>query len=148
MEFEIVHIWLIATVVFFILEIFVPSFVMASIAIGCLLGAFGAWVNGGIPLQLFLFSIGGIVSFFTIRPLMLKYAYKNTSNIKTNVEAIVGRIATVSETIDSSASTGRVILDGDDWKAKSLDNIVIEKEKSVEIIKVESIILYVKPLNK
>jgi len=62
---------------------------------------------------------------------------------KTNADAIVGRIGVVSERIDAEQHTGRVAIDGDDWKAVSKDGVTIEKGKSVKIVKLDSIILTV-----
>jgi membrane protein implicated in regulation of membrane protease activity len=53
----------------------------------------------------------------------------------------------VSERVYSEHHTGRVAIDGDDWKAVSVDGSVIEKGQSVEIIKLDSIIVTVRSCN-
>ena len=57
---------------------------------------------------------------------------------------LIGRKGIVSERIDATQHTGRVAIDGDDWKAVSDDGSVIEKGTTVEIVKLESIIVTVK----
>ena len=64
--------------------------------------------------------------------------------MKTNADALLGRKAIVSERIDAAQHTGRVAVDGDDWKAVSSDGAVIEKGTEVTIVKMDSIILTVK----
>ena len=50
----------------------------------------------------------------------------------------------MSERIDAGQHTGRVAIDGDDWKAVSEDGSVIEKGTPVVIVKMDSIIVTVK----
>lgn len=145
MALEIWHVWMFAAIVFFILEIFAPSFFMACIGIGCVAGSFTALLGGGTIAQLLFFSLATLASFVGVRPLMKKYFYsKMAKNVRTNVDSLVGRTARVSERIDNAAGGGRVVVDGDDWKAISSDSSPIEKGEQVEIVKVDSIILTVK----
>ena len=55
--------------------------------------------------------------------------------VRRRKNTLVGRKAVVSERIDASQLTGRVAVDGDDWKAVSENGEVIEKGPPVEIIK-------------
>lgn len=50
----------------------------------------------------------------------------------------------VRTSTDYNKNTGRISIDGDDWKAISADNSIIEKGNHVTILKVESVILTVK----
>ena len=78
---------------------------------------------------------------------MLKYAYKRSTEYKSNVDAMVGRIAEVSEEINNEKNKGLVLLDGDVWQARSHNNEVITKGTPVEIVQINSIILIVKKVN-
>ena len=78
---------------------------------------------------------------------MQKYAYKKAAHIKTNIDRMIGKTGKVTETIDVYKNEGRVAIDGDEWKAISDDKSIIEKDKVVEVINIESIIITVKPLN-
>jgi membrane protein implicated in regulation of membrane protease activity len=148
MEFKIWHFWVIAGIVFLIIEIFTPSFVAACIGIGAFFGALAAGVGLSPAWQVGFFAAGTILSFFTVRPLMLKYAYKGSEKVKTNVDSMVGKKGIVTERIDHSAHTGRVKIDGDDWKAESENEEIIETGSNVEVTKIESIIITVKQLKK
>ena len=50
---------------------------------------------------------------------MLKYAHRKSNNLKTNVDGLFGKIGKVTVTIDNSKNQGRIIVEGDDWKAES-----------------------------
>lgn len=147
MKIEIWEIWLIATVLLFILEIFVPTFFAASLGIGSLVAAVFAFLGFGVEVQLIMFSVVTLASIFAARPFMLKYAYKRNGHIRTNVDALVGKTATVIQTINNSKNEGRVVVEGDDWKAQTEDDTVVESGKKVEIVKVDSTLLIVKSLN-
>lgn len=147
MEFELWHIWLIIALISFIMEIFIPSFVLFNFGIGAVVGSFAAGLNLSLEWQIVLFSTGTLLSFFLIRPVMKKYAYKRSDGFKTNIDAMVGRQAKVTEEIDNENNRGRVLLDGDNWQARSLHNEVVQKGTLVEIVQLNSIILIVKKVN-
>ena len=147
MEFELWHIWLIIALILFIMEIFVPSFVLFNFGIGAVVGSFAAGLNLSTEWQIILFSLGTIMSFFLIRPIMMRFAYKRSDGSKTNIDAMVGREAKVIEEINHENNQGRVSLDGDIWQARSLDNDVISVGSHVEIVQLKSIMLIVKKTN-
>ena len=62
-----------------------------------------------------------------------------------NIDALIGRVGTVIETIEPNES-GYVKVDGDEWKAVSNSTESISKGQKVEIISRESIIVTVKPV--
>ncbi len=142
MEFEPWHIWTIAALSLLILEIFTPAFLAASLATGCFLAAAFAALDFGLKAELIGFTLGTLISFFRVRPFVLKYGHK-TSNIKTNVDALVGKTGKVVVAIDNSKNQGRVIVEGDDWRAESTSDIYIAEGEKVEILNVKSTILTV-----
>ena len=144
MEFEIWHYWLIAALLFGILEMIIPSFIVINFGVGALLTTIFAAFNVSMEWLIAIFALGSLASFFIVRPIMLKYGFKNSENVKTNIDAMIGKVGKVIEIIDNEQNSGRIIIDGDDWRAKTIDNSIIEKNKLVEVQKVESIILYVK----
>lgn len=147
MKIEIWQIWLIATVLLFIVEIFVPTFFAASLGIGTLVAGVFAYLGFSIEIQLITFSIVTLASIFAVRPFMLKHAHKKNGHVKTNVDALVGKKATVIQTIDNFKNGGRVVVEGDDWKAQTENDEVVVSGKKVEIVKVDSTLLIVKSLN-
>lgn len=143
MEFEIWHIWLIAGITFFILEIFIPSFVLINFGIGAVFAAIGAAMGMSIQWQVFIFSVFSLASFFLVRPTLKKWAYKRSDKVHTNNLALIGRVGVVTETIDLTKNAGRVKIDGDDWMARSVDGKPIEMNVAVKVIQVDSIVMEV-----
>lgn len=143
---EAFHILIVIGVILFIAEIFLPGFIAGSLATGFLLAALGSWLGLETKWQILMFSIGVLITFFTIRPLMMKLEKRSEKKIKTNQDILIGRTGKVVETINNNENTGRVSIDGDIWRSESADGSVIETGSTVEIIGISSIILHVKPL--
>ena len=142
---ELWHVWCIAALVFIIVEIFTAGFAVMCFSFGAIAAAILAACGIGIWWQLFAFALVSALSLVFVRPFVLKTFYKQTT-VKTNTDAIIGRTARVSETIDNEAGTGRVAIDGDDWKAVGATEEVLPLGTKVEIISRESIILTVKKI--
>ncbi len=141
------HVWVILGVLFFIIEIFTPAFVAACLGIGFLLGSVASALGFSYSIQLVFFSIGTAASFFLVRPFILKIGYHDAEKVKTNADSLIGKQGKVIEEINAAEGTGYIAIDGDQWKAISEDNSIIEKGTRVEITNRESIIVTVKPIN-
>lgn len=145
MNFESWHLWVIATIVFVVLEIAVPSFVMMSIAIGCFIAFAGALFDAPLAFQLILFCIGTTGGLLGVRPVMVKYAYRK-KGIETNASGLVGRVGKVVEEVNPQTETGCVAIDGDLWKAVSATGIVIPVSEKVKVTGLDSIVIAVEAL--
>ena len=141
---EYYQIWLIAAIILIIVEIFTAGFGVICFAIGALFSALTSYLGGSVVWQLVVFAAASMLAFFFLRPVIIKILDRKSKDIKTNAEALVGRVGVVSETIDNAHNTGRVAVDGDDWKAVSDDGSVIGKGQKVDILSLDSIILTVK----
>ena len=140
------HIWVIIALVFVIIEIFTTGFAVMCISFGCLFGAAVSLFELDVKWQLLAFAVGTVLAFLTVRPLVYKFFYKKGQEVKTNAEALVGRRAIVTERVGDEMHPGRVKVDGDDWKAISLDAEPIEVGETVEIMAINSIIVTVKKI--
>jgi membrane protein implicated in regulation of membrane protease activity len=58
----------------------------------------------------------------------------------------VGQKAWVTKRINNALNEGRIKISGDDWRAESADNQIIEVGTPVEVLKVNSTILVVKSI--
>jgi membrane protein implicated in regulation of membrane protease activity len=143
---EVWHFWVIVALVFMIVEIFTSGFAVMCISIGCLFGAVTSALDWELKWQLLTFAIGTASAFMTVRPLVYKLFYKKGQEVKTNAEALIGRKAIVTERIDGELHPGRVKVDGDEWKAISLNTDPIEVGEAVEITTLNSIIVTVKKI--
>jgi len=145
---EVYQIWLIAAIVLVIIEIATAGFGVICFAIGAGFAALAAVLGvENAVWQIVIFAAVSFLTFLFLRPIAMRFLEKKSKDVKTNAEAIVGRKGVVSERIDATQHTGRVAIDGDDWKAVSEDGSVIEKGQTVEIVKLDSIIVTVKPIN-
>ena len=116
------------------------------ISIGALFGAIASALDWEFKWQILVFAIGTIVALLTIRPLVYKLFYNKSRDVKTNAEALIGRRAITTERIEGELHPGRVKVDGDEWKAISLEAEPIEVGEAVEITTLNSIIVTVKKL--
>ena len=140
------HIWVIIALVFVIIEIFTTGFAVMCISFGCLFGALASALDWELKWQLLVFAVGTVLAFMTVRPLVYKFFYNKKNEVKTNAEALIGRKAIVTERIEGELNPGRVKIDGDDWKAISLDSEPIEVGMAVEVTALNSVILTVKKI--
>ena len=139
-------IWLIAAIVLIIFEICSATFGAICFAIGAGFSALAAGLGANLTWQIIVFAVVSLLTFIFLRPFMMKFLDRKSKDVKTNADALVGRKGIVSERIDAAHHTGRVAIDGDDWKAVTADGSVIEKGVEVEIVKLDSIILTVKTI--
>ena len=141
---EVYQIWLIIAIILVIVEICTAAFGSICFAIGAGLAALAAALGGGVTWQIIVFAAVSLLTFIFLRPVVIRFLDRKSKDVKTNAAALVGRKGIVSERIDAKQHTGRVAIDGDDWKAVSEDGSVIEKGISVEIVKLDSIIVTVR----
>lgn len=141
---EIWHYWAIAALLLVVGEIFTSTFALICLAIGAVAAAVAAAVGCILEMQLVWFIVGTIASFLIVRPLLRRLS--KVDEVATNADALIGRKATVSEEINPQTGTGRVAIDGDDWKAESEGDELIEKGAKVVVVSRESIVLTVKKL--
>lgn len=141
--------WFIGAVFLMIVEIFTPALVAACLGIGCVASGLAAWLGAPFWLQILVFSVVSAFAFWGVRPFVKKILYASSPQIKTNFEALEGKDGRVLVRIDNRAGTGRVQVEGDDWKARSWDDsVVISEGETVVVTKLDSTILIVKPKGK
>lgn len=141
-----IYFWLIAGLLLLLVELLTPGFVVACFGIGALLAILPAALGASLTWQVITFCIGSILALLLLRPL-LRRLERHKEPTRTGVEALYGRTARVTECIDASRETGRVAVDGDSWRARTLSpDIVIPRGETVRIVSNDSIILIVEPI--
>jgi membrane protein implicated in regulation of membrane protease activity len=133
--------WLIAGGILFIIELFTPGFVAAVFGGACLVTAIPAALGAPIWGMVVVFITATLGLTLGARPLFVRKHVAHPA--RTNAAALVGCIATVQERIDNQASTGRVLVEGDDWRAVSDGNDPISAGERVVVNRVESNRLHV-----
>lgn len=137
-------VWIIIALFFILLEVFTAGFAVACFSVGAFASAIVAGIGLGLAWQLIAFSVFTFLAFVLVRPFVIKHFYNSgEAGRRSNADALIGMKARVTETIDNSANTGRVAVDGDNWKALSDNGDVIPAGTTVTILARDSIILTV-----
>ncbi|GAB6100660.1 NfeD family protein [Halanaerocella petrolearia] len=139
----IFKIWFIISIVFFILELLSPTFFLICFGIGALVTSLFGLFSINLTVQILIFIISSLLTLVFLRPFFLKYLDKDSEDKKTNVDALVGQTAIVSEKIIPSENKGRVEIAGDSWLAISKVDKEISQGERVEILEVEGTKVYV-----
>ncbi|MFK7831350.1 MAG: NfeD family protein [Congregibacter sp.] len=97
--FEPWHLWTIVSVCLFIGEVFLPGFLLASLAIGALLGAAGHQFGGSVGWGMSGFALGAGVSLVLIRPYFAKILGPEQSS-RFGADSMLGDEITVTDAGD------------------------------------------------
>lgn len=134
-------IWLIAIVIFSVIEMATPQLVSIWFAGGALLGL--VLELTGVPswVQMLAFAIGSGVLVAVTRPLYHRYVKKKA--VPTNADSLIGKSAVVTVPIDNANATGQVKAAGQIWSALSDDAEPIEEGETVNIREIRGVRLIV-----
>ena len=135
--------WIILAIAFVIIEFGTVALVSVWFVGGSLAAMAVALAEGPLWLQVLLFILVSLILLLLLRPFLRKYVYANKS--PTNVDAVIGREALVTEDIDNLAGTGTIKLDGVIWTARSVDNGRIPAGTVVAIQSVQGVKAMVAP---
>jgi len=147
-ELQIWQIWVVIGIILFIIEIFVPAFLMGSLGIGAFAAAIAAGFGASPTLQFAVFAITMVVVFFLLRPFFNKTLARFDNPAKTGVHALIGREAVVIEAIDNLTNSGRVKIGGENWKALSSSGQKIDAGAHVNVQRIEGVTVYVSALQE
>ena len=134
--------WALVALICLILELTNGDFFIMSFAIGAVCAAVASVFTDSLIAQILIFVVFSLLSLVFVRPKALKYLHKGEDTRLSNADALIGREGKVSEEIPADGY-GRILIDGDDWKACSADNQPVEKDAKVRVVKMESIIITV-----
>lgn len=145
MEFAVY--WLIALIVFLVIEAVTLGLATIWFAGGALVALIAAMCGAGIVIQIVLFLVVSLVLLFFTRPLAVRFLNKDT--LKTNVDRVVGMEGVVTEEISNLAGTGKVSLGGNMWTARTEnEGGTIPVDAVVTVLRVEGVKLIVKVKEK
>ncbi len=138
-------IWFLSAIVLVVAEMFTAGFWMACLAVGCVAaGLIGLVPFAGLTLQTVAFAATSLASMIGLRPLMLRrFQLGPGGEIRTGVDALLGKTGIVLERIDPASRQGRVKVEGEDWRGASVDDTPIEAGARVTVIQVDGTTLVV-----
>lgn len=141
-----VWLWLIALVIFGVVEAATAGLVCIWFAMGAMAALLAALVGTGVVEQVVVFAVVSAATLAATRPLVRRMTAGKA--VATNADRVLGAAAKVTETIDNENSTGAVYVDGKTWTARSADGSVIPAGEQVEVISMEGVKLFVKLCEK
>ncbi|MBV9195080.1 MAG: NfeD family protein [Solirubrobacterales bacterium] len=129
--------WVLAACVFGIGEMVATSFFLAPFALGAavaaVLDAVGA---GGLPAWLAFVAVS-VLTLVVLRPIAVAHM-RAGPQLRTGAAALIGKQATVLETISNRDGEGCVRIDGEVWTARAFDeDRVIERGARVEVVEIK-----------
>ena len=101
---EIWHIWVVAALLLFIIEIFASGYVIVCLAVGTVGGAIAALCDASLWVQILTFVLTALFFFVAVRPVIRHYLHKGIKRTSTGPHVFLPVKSAVSE---SGNMTGR-----------------------------------------
>ena len=136
--------WLIALIVFSVIEGVTVGLASIWFAIGALGALIVAVLGGHIFLQVVVFLALSAAALALIRPLAVKIL--KPRHDPTNADRVIGQTALVTEAMDNVEGKGLVVVSGQVWSARSQHNVVIPAGTQVRILRIEGVKVYVEAI--
>ncbi|MBE5819248.1 MAG: NfeD family protein [Clostridiales bacterium] len=131
------YIWLIATGIFFIFEIFTSGFLIFWLGIGALLAMLTSFITDDLAIQFIVFVISSAALIPLTKPLVNKYIDSKT--VKTNAYSIIEKKGIVTIEINSADATGQIKVNGEIWSAKSENEKIIPVGTEVKVLNIDGV---------
>ena len=145
MEFAVY--WLIALIVFLVIEAVTLGLATIWFVGGALVALIAAMCGAGLGIQVASFLVVSLVLLIFTRPFAVRFLSKDT--LKTNVDRVIGMEGVVTEEISNLAGTGKVSLGGNIWTARTEnEGGTIPVDAVVAVLRVEGVKLIVKVKEK
>lgn len=134
--------WLIFFIVLLVIELLTMGLTTIWFAGGAIVAMAVNLMGGNIWVQIAVFLAVSFVLLLFTRPVAAKYV--NRRCVKTNADDLIGREAVVQETVNNLEGTGKVLVRGLEWTARSEDEKkVIDKGSIVVILAIEGVKLII-----
>lgn len=134
--------WIVLLVLLIVIEIATLGLTTIWFAGGALVALLANLCGFNIVVQLVLFvAVSSALLYFT-RPIMIRYI--NQDRVRTNADSLIGQTGVVREDIDNLKATGCVVINGQEWTARSVDDALITKDKVVIIDAIQGVKLIVR----
>ena len=135
--------WLIAMVLFGVLEAVTVGLTSIGFALGALGALAAAAASAPVIVQIVVFLGVSFLTLLLVRPLAQRFV--NDRKVATNADRVIGREAVVTEDIDNIQGKGRVSISGADWTARTEDDRPIPAGSKVQVLRIEGVKVIVAP---
>lgn len=136
--------WLVATGIFFIIEMATTGFLIFWLGIGALLAMITSFITNSILVQTIVFVVTSCILIPLTKPLADKFTSKKT--VATNSYSLINKRGIVTMDINPIEATGLVKVNGEIWSAKSQDESIISKGTEIEVLDIDGVKLIVSPI--
>lgn len=137
-------VWLLLTFVFLIVEACTVGLISVWFAIGSFCALMSSLFTDVLGVQMTVFFVVSTVSLVGYIIWMKKFKKQtDADNTRTRVGEVVGRECIVIEPLDKLNNTGRVKIQGMDWKAEYEDTTVIPVGTKVKVKDYKGVTLFV-----
>jgi membrane protein implicated in regulation of membrane protease activity len=126
-----------------VVESLTPQFGFIFVSVGALAGVLVTVLGGGVAWQLLTFAVIVVASLALLRPRMLGWLAR-APGVPSRTGPLIGKQGQVTEAINPTLGTGRVIVAGEDWAARSTS--VVAAGVNVRVVAADGIVLEVQPL--
>uniref|UniRef100_UPI004056501A NfeD family protein n=1 Tax=Acetatifactor sp. TaxID=1872090 RepID=UPI004056501A len=110
--------WLVILILAIGIEVATLGLASIWFAPGALAAIIATALNAPLVVQIILFFAVSLLLLYFTRPIAVKYF--NKDRIKTNVESLVGKQAIVISEIDNLQGIGQVVVNGQEWTARTV----------------------------
>ncbi|MBN2383588.1 NfeD family protein [bacterium] len=142
------YIWLLLAALLLIIQIFFfLKLMILPFALGYLAMAIVSIFRDNIVLELFAFCVITFLSFFFVRPLIIKRFFRSKRIHLGSLDGLIGSPGYVIQAITPDTNQGKVSIDREEWMASSTDGQAIDLDQMVIIDKVEGMKVYVSPID-
>lgn len=111
--------WLVILILSICVEVATLGLASIWFAGGALAAIIAAALHAPTVLQVVIFFVVSVVLLSFTRPIAVKYF--NKDRVRTNVESLVGKQAIVTNEIDNLQAIGQVVVGGQEWSARCVD---------------------------
>ena len=133
--------WLALAVFLGIIEACTVQLVSIWIAGGAVAATVIAACGFGMGAQIGIFLAVSAILLIATRPFVKKFT--NAAKEKTNSDRIIGQKVVITEKVDNIASTGKTVINGVEWTARSNDGRELEEGSIAVVKKIEGVKLIV-----
>lgn len=136
--------WIVLAVLFLAVEFATVALISLWLVVGALAALVAALLGAAVWLQLLIFGLVSLVMLLLLRPFLRRFV--DPHKVPTNVDAVVGKQALVTQEINNLEGVGAVKLEGLTWSARSADGRSLPADTVVTVTAVEGVKLIVSPL--
>ena len=134
--------WIVSAIVFIVVEAMTSGLVSIWFAAGSLAALVLAVIDAPLWSQLTVFLLVSLVCFLFIRKFAARHIGKKSTS--TNMDRIIGKEVTVTETVNNKSQTGKAKINDIEWSIKSSNGDIIEKGETATVEGIEGVCLLVK----